>query len=253
MNYQLITTNNALQQVCEQARTHAHIALDTEFVRTRTYYPQLGLIQLYDGEQLSLIDPLPITEWQPFRALLQDLNVVKYLHAGSEDLEVFLNAFDQMPTPMIDTQVLAAFSGRSLSCGFAMLVAEFEGVELDKSESRTDWIARPLSEKQCDYAAADVFYLLPLAAKLVEATEAAGRMDAAKDECLLLCRRRSETLDPELAYREITNAWQLRGHQLACLQKLAEWRLRQARERDLALGKSTCGKLPAINQHHSVS
>lgn len=126
MNYQLITTNNALQQVCEQARTHAHIALDTEFVRTRTYYPQLGLIQLYDGEQLSLIDPLPITEWQPFRALLQDLNVVKYLHAGSEDLEVFLNAFDQMPTPMIDTQVLAAFSGRSLSCGFAMLVAEFD-------------------------------------------------------------------------------------------------------------------------------
>lgn len=235
LNYQLITTNDALQQVCEQARKHAHVALDTEFVRTRTYYPQLGLIQLYDGEQLSLIDPLSITEWQPFRELLQDLAVVKYLHAGSEDLEVFLNAFDRMPTPMIDTQVLAAFSGRSLSCGFAMLVNEFEGVELDKSESRTDWIARPLSEKQCDYAAADVFYLLPLAAKLVEATEAAGRMDAAKDECQLLCRRRSETLDPELAYREITNAWQLRGRQLACLQKLAAWRLRQARERDLAV------------------
>ncbi|MFM1259438.1 ribonuclease D [Yersinia enterocolitica] len=235
MNYQLITTDSALQQVCEQARTHAHVALDTEFVRTRTYYPQLGLIQLYDGEQLSLIDPLPITQWQPFRELLQDLNVVKYLHAGSEDLEVFLNAFELMPTPMIDTQVLAAFSGRSLSCGFAMLVNEFEGVELDKSESRTDWIARPLSEKQCDYAAADVFYLLPLATKLVAATEAAGRMDAAKDECELLCCRRSETLDPELAYREITNAWQLRGHQLACLQKLASWRLRQARERDLAV------------------
>lgn len=235
MNYQLITTNSALQQACEQARTHAHIALDTEFVRTRTYHPQLGLIQLYDGEQLSLIDPLPITEWQPFCELLQDLNVVKYLHAGSEDLEVFLNAFEQVPAPMIDTQILAAFTGRTLSCGFALLVSEFEGVELDKSESRTDWIARPLSDKQCDYAAADVFYLLPLAAKLVDATEAAGYMDAAKNECELLCRRRSETLNPELAYREITNAGQLHSHQLTCLQKLAAWRLRQARERDLAV------------------
>ncbi|CNB51175.1 ribonuclease D [Yersinia ruckeri] len=235
MNYQLITTDAALQQVCEQARHHAQVALDTEFVRTRTYYPQLGLIQLFDGEQLSLIDPLPITEWQPFRELLQDQSVVKFLHAGSEDLEVFLNAFQQLPTPMIDTQVLAAFTGRTLSCGFAMLVAELQGVELDKSESRTDWLARPLTEKQCDYAAADVFYLLPMAQQLVAATEAAGRMAAAEDECLLLCRRRSESLDPELAYREITNAWQLRGHQLACLQKLASWRLRQARERDLAV------------------
>lgn len=109
--------------------------LTSRWIQSLSDYPQLGLIQLYDGEQLSLIDPLPITEWQPFRALLQDLNVVKYLHAGSEDLEVFLNAFDQMPTPMIDTQVLAAFSGRSLSCGFAMLVAEFEGVELDKIQT----------------------------------------------------------------------------------------------------------------------
>ena len=235
MNYQLITTNDALEQVCLQAKAHSKIALDTEFVRTRTYYPQLGLIQLFDGEKLTLIDPLPITAWQPFIDLLTNPDVVKFLHAGSEDLEVFLNAFGVMPTPLIDTQILAAFSGRPLSCGFARLVAETTGVELDKSESRTDWIAHPLSEKQCVYAAADVWYLLPLADQLMKETEEAGWMDAALDECLALCRRRKEVLQPELAYLEITNAFQLRPRQLGCLKLLAAWRLNQARQRDLAV------------------
>ncbi|VTP63480.1 Ribonuclease D [Serratia rubidaea] len=244
MNYTLITTDAGLQQVCEQARTHAQIALDTEFVRTRTYYPQLGLIQLYDGEQLSLIDPLPITQWQPFIDLLSDKAVVKYLHAGSEDLEVFLNAFQTLPTPLVDTQILAAFTGRPLSCGFATLVAAYMQVELDKSESRTDWLARPLTERQCQYAAADVFYLLPMAGQLVQEVEQAGWTEAASNECLLLCQRRSETLAPELAYREINNAWQLRPRQLGCLQKLAAWRLQQARASAIWRLISSCGREP---------
>ncbi|WP_413738712.1 ribonuclease D [Sodalis sp. RH21] len=234
-NYQLITNDDDLQQICERARQHAQVALDTEFVRTRTYYPQLGLIQLFDGETLSLIDPLAIGEWRPFRELLADRQVVKILHACSEDLEVFLHSFDQMPAPMIDTQVLAAFNGRPLSCGFATLVAEYQQVVLDKSESRTDWLARPLSEKQCDYAAADVFWLLPMAGQLIQETEQAGWTAAAGQECDALCRRRQEIVDPELAYRDIGNAWQLRTRQLACLQKLASWRLRKARERDMAV------------------
>ncbi|MCL6353100.1 ribonuclease D [Pectobacterium polaris] len=235
MNYQLITSDIGLQQVCTQARRFPQVALDTEFVRTRTYYPQLGLIQLYDGEQLSLIDPLTITDWAPFQALLRDEQVTKFLHAGSEDLEVFLNAFGTVPTPFIDTQILAAFLGKPLSYGFAALVADYMSVTLDKSESRTDWLARPLSEKQCDYAAADVFYLLPMAIQLVADTQAAGWMNAALDECLLLCQRKQDILAPELAYREFGNAWQLRGRNLACLQRLAEWRLRKARERDSAV------------------
>lgn len=232
MNYQLITDNDALGQICTQARRHAQVALDTEFVRTRTYYPQLGLIQLYDGERLSLIDPLAIDAWEPLIALLADTQVTKYLHAGSEDLEVFLNAFGMLPEPFIDTQILAAFLGKPLSYGFAALVADYSGVVLDKTESRTDWLARPLSDKQCDYAAADVFYLLPLADKIVAQTRAAGWLDAALDECGLLCRRKQDTLAPEMAYREFGNAWQLRANHLACLQKLAAWRLNCARERD---------------------
>jgi ribonuclease D len=235
LNYQLITTNQALLTVCQQAMQYPQIALDTEFVRVRTYFPQLGLIQLYDGEHLTLIDPLSITDWQPFIDLLTAPSVVKFLHAGSEDLEVFLNSFGVLPAPLIDSQILAAFSARPLSCGFARLVAETMQVELDKSESRTDWLARPLTERQCIYAAADVFYLLPLAQQLLREVETAGWLDAALDECLTLCRRRTDILDPQLAYREISNAFQLNAQQLACLQKLACWRLTQARQRDLAV------------------
>ncbi|QJT81207.1 ribonuclease D [Kosakonia sp. MUSA4] len=235
MNYQMITTNDGLATLCEAASAFPAIALDTEFVRTRTYYPQLGLIQLFDGEHTALIDPLTITEWAPFRDLLINTQVIKYLHAGSEDLEVFLNAFGVQPQPMIDTQILAAFCGRPLSWGFAAMVEEFTGLTIDKSESRTDWLARPLTERQCDYAAADVWYLLPIADKLMAETRAAGRLEAALDECRLMMQRRQEVLAPEEAWREIGNAWQLRTRQLACLRLLADWRLRKARERDLAV------------------
>jgi len=235
LNYTMITNNETLAEICQRARQVSALALDTEFVRTRTYYPRLGLIQLFDGETISLIDPLPITDWAPFRALLQDKQVIKYLHAGSEDLEVFLHEFGTLPDPMIDTQILAAFTGRPLSCGFATLVESFTGIALDKSESRTDWLARPLTEKQCQYAAADVFYLLPIAQKLMVEAEEAGKMAAALDECRLLCQRRTAQLDPQDAYREITNAWQLRPRQLAALRLLAAWRLELAREKDMAV------------------
>ncbi|WP_343463445.1 ribonuclease D [Pantoea sp.] len=235
MNYTMIDQNSQLAAVCEQARLHDAVALDTEFVRTRTYYPQLGLIQLYDGEQLVLIDPLKISEWAPFVALLQDKNVIKFLHAGGEDLEVFLHRFQCLPDPMIDTQILAAFSGQPLSWGFASMVNHFNQIELDKSESRTDWLARPLTQRQCEYAAADVAYLLPIARELVKQTEATGNMAAALSECAMLCQRRLDTLQPEEAWRDITNAWQLRPRQLAALQRLAAWRLTLARQKDMAV------------------
>ncbi|EBC3182302.1 ribonuclease D [Salmonella enterica] len=235
MNYQMIETDDALASLCEAVRTCPAIALDTEFVRTRTYYPQLGLIQLFDGANVALIDPLGISDWSPLKAVLRDTGITKFLHAGSEDLEVFLNAFGELPEPLIDTQILAAFCGRPLSWGFASMVEEYTGVALDKSESRTDWLARPLSERQCEYAAADVWYLLPIAKKLMIETEAAGWLPAALDECRLMQQRRQEIQAPEEAWRDITNAWQLRTRQLACLQLLADWRLRKARERDMAV------------------
>ncbi len=133
------------------------------------------------------------------RELLLDTAVTKYLHAGSEDLEVFLNTFGIMPQPLIDTQILAAFSGRPLSWGFAAMVEEYTGLTLDKSESRTDWLARPLTARQLEYAAADVFYLLPIAGQLMKEAEASGWLSAALDECRMTQQRRQEVVDPKEA------------------------------------------------------
>lgn len=235
LDYTLITTDQELQDVCQRASCFSRIALDTEFVRTRTYYPRLGLIQIYDGEQVTLVDPLNINDWEPFKALLVNPGIVKILHACSEDLEVFYHEFGVLPEPLIDTQIFAAFNKRSLSTGFAALVSEYIEIDLDKSESRTDWMARPLTERQCIYAAADVFYLLPMADIIIQETEVMGWSEAAKKECMMISKRRCEITAPQDAYLDITNAWQLNPRQLANLRNLAAWRLAYARERDMAV------------------
>ncbi|MBD8512427.1 ribonuclease D [Photobacterium sp. WH24] len=235
MKFEIITTNDRLAEVCQQASQQQAVMLDTEFVRTRTLFAQLGLIQLYDGELLSLIDPLKLTDMSPLWALMQNPDVVKVLHACGEDLEVFQSVAGCMPAPMLDTQIMAAFIGHGLSTGFGALVQEYLGVELEKGEARTNWLARPLSDKQLDYAAADVFYLLPLYQQLLAKVEAKGWMDALRQECETMLVKRSRVPDPEQVYTDIKNAWQLSPNQLAILQKLASWRLREARKRDLAL------------------
>ncbi|MGC9458688.1 ribonuclease D [Vibrio genomosp. F10] len=235
MNYQIITQPSDLERVCQQAQQSDVVMLDTEFVRVRTFYPLLGLIQLFDGEQLSLIDPTVFDDMSPFVALLKDTSVLKVLHACGEDLEVFQNAFGCTPFPMVDTQIMAAFLGHGLSTGFASLVSEYIGVELDKSESRTDWMARPLSVKQLEYAAADVFYLFPLYEKLQEKTMHAGWWDAALEESAHLVSKRIKDIDSNNVYRDIKGAWQLKPKQLAILKPLATWRYKEAKKRDLAL------------------
>ncbi|MDO6705718.1 ribonuclease D [Photobacterium sp. 1_MG-2023] len=235
MNFEIITTNDRLAEVCQLASQYPAVMLDTEFVRTRTLFAQLGLIQLYDGERLSLIDPLALSDMSPLWDLLQNPDVIKVLHACGEDLEVFQSAAGCMPTPMVDTQIMAAFLGHGLSTGFGALVHEYLGIELEKGEARTNWLARPLTAKQLDYAAADVFYLLPLYDKLLAGVEANGWMDALQQECHTLLVKRSRVIDDTQVYLDIKNAWQLSPKQLAILQKLAAWRLKEARKRDLAL------------------
>ncbi len=235
MNYQIINSEEALAQVCQLAREAQVAMLDTEFVRTRTYYPQLGLIQLFDGQQLSLIDPLAITDMTPFVHLLNDRSVIKVLHACGEDLEVFYNAFQCTPEPMLDTQLMAAFLGHGLSTGFASLVSEYLHVDLDKSESRTDWLARPLSTKQLEYAAADVHYLLPLFDILRTKVNEADWLQAVEEESALLINKRIKSCDPDTLYTDIKGAWQLKPKELAILQPLARWRYQEAVRRDLAL------------------
>nr|WP_262021697.1 ribonuclease D [Vibrio quintilis] len=231
----MITGSEELAAVCTQAMAHPVVMLDTEFVRIRTFHAKLGLIQLYDGETLSLIDPTRIQDMSPFVRLLQAPDVLKVLHACGEDLEVFYHEFDCTPAPMLDTQIMAAFLGYGLSTGFAALVNDVVGIELDKSESRTDWMARPLSPRQLEYAAADVFYLMPVYQHLSERLESTAWREAADEESMLQSQKRIVAPDVEKAYLNVKGAWQLKPRQLATLKLIASWRLEEAMKRDLAL------------------
>ncbi|QIQ22078.1 ribonuclease D [Zophobihabitans entericus] len=235
MNYQLVTTDSELVTFCEKIKNSQQLALDTEFVRTRTYYPRLGLIQVYNAQHLALIDPLNIQNWQCFTDILKSAESQKYFHACSEDLDVFMHEFNFIPQPLLDSQVVAAFLDNPISSGYATLVNKYLGVELDKSETRTDWLLRPLTDKQCHYAAADVYYLIPLMDKLIAQINAKGWLAAAYEDCQLSITRKKQVLASADAYLVIKNAWQLKTEALSYLKRLAQWRLNYARQHDIAV------------------
>lgn len=235
MQYQIIENDQELADYCRQASQQPFIAVDTEFVRTRTLYPRLGLVQLYDGEQLALVDPLAITDLSPLNNLLTNDGVIKVLHACSEDLETFSSALGVVPARVFDTQVAAAMLNMGPSLGYARLVEEMSGVTLDKGESRTDWLARPLSPQQLHYAANDVLYLFNLYPQLAEQIEQQQKTSWVFAEVEQLIAKKQAGLPLEYAYLTIKNNWQLKGRELAVLKCLASWRLQTARKRDIAL------------------
>ena len=236
-HFSLITTNTELSEICLLAQQQDIVALDTEFIRISTYFPKLGLIQLYDGKRVSLIDPLMITDFSPFVKLLADSNVLKVLHSCSEDLLVFLQTFNQLPTPMIDTQIMARFLGLGMSAGLAKLVQQYLNIKIDKGATRTDWIKRPLSKIQLQYAAGDVWYLLPLYHILQQELSQTPWLKAVKEDCelALIKTYKLKERDSNKAYLDIPNAWKLKPLELARLKVLATWRQNIAVKRNLAL------------------
>ena len=236
-HFTVITDNTSLLEICNLAHQQSAIALDTEFMRVSTYFPKLGLIQLYDGERVSLIDPLAITDFSPFVALLSNPKVLKILHSCSEDLLVFLQEFDQLPRPMIDTQIMARFLGLGTSAGLAKLAQQYLNVEIDKGATRTNWIKRPLSDIQLQYAAGDVWYLLPLYHILEKELAKTPWEQAVIDDCELALAKthKLQERDSEKAYLDIPNAWKLNPLELSRLRILAQWRQNVGIERDLAL------------------
>ena len=236
-NFTVITDNTSLLEICNLAQQQSAVALDTEFMRVSTYFPKLGLIQLYDGECVSLIDPLAITDFSPFVALLSNPKVLKILHSCSEDLLVFLQEFDQLPHPMTDTQIMARFLGLGASAGLAKLAQQYLNVEIDKGATRTNWIKRPLSDIQLQYAAGDVWYLLPLYHILEKELAKTPWEQAVRDDCELALAKthKLQERDSEKAYLDIPNAWKLNPLELSRLRILAQWRQNVGIERDLAL------------------
>jgi ribonuclease D len=235
MQYNFITSNQALADFCLQASQAEAIAVDTEFVRTRTLYPQLGLIQIYDGIQLVLVDPLAIDDFSSLTALLTNPNVVKILHSCSEDLETFWHAFKVMPSPIFDSQFAASIVGMGPAMGYAKLVDEMLQITVDKGESRTDWLARPLRDEQCDYAAKDVLYLFQLYPELKARVDEQNKLSWVFAEIEHLSAKKQTAIPLDSVYLTIKNNWKLSNKALLILKKLAAWRTSTARQRDMAL------------------
>jgi ribonuclease D len=231
-----VESGAALRAAAERWLAAPALALDTEFVRERTFFPRLGLIQVNDGEAIYLLDPLAVRDLAPLAAVCRAAGTLKVLHSASEDVEVFYHAIGVVPAPLFDTQVAAGLAGLGTSLGYQRLVAALLGLELPKGETRTDWLARPLSPRQLAYAAEDVAYLLPLYERLRQELTALGRLDwALEDSAALLDTSRLEA-DGGAMYRRVRGAGRLGRRQLGVLRALAAWRDGEARRRDLPRG-----------------
>jgi ribonuclease D len=224
-----VSTPAALDECVAACSAVRAIAVDTEFMRTDTFYPILGLIQISDGQSVWLIDPLAVEDFTGLDRLFSDPAITKVFHSCSEDLEVLRHQLGIVPTPLFDTQVAAAFLGYGFSRGYSALVQDVLNVELEKHETRSDWLKRPLSASQLNYAAEDVFYL----SKVYDAVESAlkenARMEWIKSdmEALVATTRLPEELDDY--YLRVKGAWRLSPTQLAKLQSLSRWREQEAR------------------------
>jgi ribonuclease D len=206
------------------------IGIDTEFQRTDTFFPLPGLYQVSSGASVYLLDPLSIADFGPFLELLEDRRVIKIMHSCSEDLELLRHHFGAVPLGLFDTQLANAFLTPDYSVSFTRLVAERLGVELVQHETRSNWLARPLTPEQVKYAWEDVYYLPPLHENLTAELEATGRTAWFRDE--MDRRGRFELNDPETYYLSVKKSWRLPGPARARLQALTAWRERQAMAED---------------------
>ncbi len=230
--YVWVDSDTQFAECCEYWNLLPFISIDTEFIRTKTFYPKLGLLQVADDRNSYLIDPLQITDFLPFQQVLENPAVVKVLHACSEDAEIFHCCFNARARSVFDTQIAASFLGQGMSIGYANLVKYELGVDLPKDETRSDWLQRPLTDNQKNYAAMDVAYLHQIFRIQEVALLEQGRFDWVLEDSDRVVES-SLPQDPERYYLKIRQAWQLRGARLCFLKMLASWRERLVQAKDI--------------------
>ncbi|MFT7491526.1 MAG: ribonuclease D [Pseudohongiellaceae bacterium] len=231
--FEWVDTNERLKQLCAQWSSEKALALDTEFIRTDTFYPIMGLLQIADTQGIYLLDPLAINNKEPLQELWKNTAVVKIIHSCSEDLEVFNRYLEVLPTPLFDTQVAAAFVGIGSSMGYSNLVELLFGDLIPKDETRSDWLQRPLSDAQLNYAALDVVHLLPIYHELTQRLSDQQRLQWVELECAALITKASTSNSVTHHYLRIKSAWKLQPKQLAVLKALCSWRESETRVIDI--------------------
>lgn len=231
MSLTLVENEAALQRLCAQVTGCPWIALDTEFTRERTFYARLGLLQIATDDVVACIDPL-VVDLAPLLDVLYDERVLKVLHAGRQDLEVFFDLRGTVPQPVFDTQIAAALLGYADQVGYATLVESITGVRLPKLHTRTNWEARPLAPEQLRYAEEDVTHLREVYHALAARLEARGRSQWLVEECEILADPALYRSDPDTAYLRLSAGAALPPAAQPLLKALAAWRERTAQTRN---------------------
>ena len=231
-----IQDDESLKTYCDAAARQPIVAVDTEFVWVKTYHPQLGLIQLSCEEAgNALVDPLAITDRGPLKALLENESVVKVFHEAASDLPILRRWCGALPRNIFDTRIAAGFVGLTAKLSLKKLLNELLGVDLAKMETRTDWLQRPLTSRQLEYAAEDVQYMPKACVLLKEKLEALGNLVCFEAEMAEYSQESYyQEVDETKAWMRVSGNNLFNGRQLAILSELARWREVEARSKDIA-------------------
>lgn len=235
-NVLYIDTPSSLDAFCQQLGTAAWIALDTEFLREKTYYPKLCLLQIATPEVVACIDPIALDDLSPLLEIIFDESITKVMHSGRQDMEIFYNLHGKPPSPVFDTQIAALLLGYADQIGYANLVKEMLGIELDKLHTRADWSLRPLTADQLKYAADDVVYLADIYLKMTAQLTEMGRLAWLSDDFARLASPGLYGNPPGQAWLKVKGGNRLKGASLSVLQALADWRETTAQQKDRPKG-----------------
>lgn len=227
-----ISSPQALSETLARWAGQPLVALDTEFIRERTYYPQLALVQLAVPGEILLVDPLVPGMAEALRPLLQDPAVTKLMHSASEDLQALQRGCQALPAPLFDTQVAAAMCGLGAGLGYQKLVEQVTGVQLAKGETRSDWLRRPLSDSQCEYAADDVRHLHAVHAFLDKELADRGRHAWLRADAERALRNAAQEGDDPYPHLGVRSAQGLDADGQVRLCRMLRWREVEARRAD---------------------
>jgi ribonuclease D len=224
----VVTDTDALAALCRRLAREEFVTVDTEFMRERTYYPELCLVQLAGETEVAVLDTMSDRlDLAPLGDLLADPAVTKVFHAARQDVEIFVHRFDAVPTPLFDTQVAAMVAGFGDQVGYDALVSNLTGGSIDKAHRFSDWAARPLSAAQMTYAAADVTWLRAVYRQLRDRLIEEGRLSWVAEEMAILTNPATYRTDPDTAWERL----KVRGNNrrfLALVRTLAAWREQEA-------------------------
>ncbi|MGR9012358.1 MAG: ribonuclease D [Gammaproteobacteria bacterium] len=231
-NIQYINTPEQLVELCEQIKKESWLALDTEFLREKTYYPKFCLLQIATPEWVVCVDPIALPSMDILFEALYSPSIVKVFHSCRQDLEIFFQLTGKLPEPIFDTQIAAPLLGFQENPGYAMLVSSLLNVNLNKAHTRADWSKRPLIEAEIQYAADDVIYLCKIYQMMLQKLAELGRGDWLERDFAELSNPDLYEVRPENAWLKIKGKNKLTGRQLSIVQTLAEWRENTAQSED---------------------